>query len=276
MNKIIVALSFFLFSLSAMAAKPLPAIDFNNAIYVVPVEPNVSVTKGSRIGVTPLTHMAAGFALNSATDLKVTAANGQTIEDVMYAALARTRYIAGLGVQTNERAKIHFNPVLAPTTLNASNLAQGVDLTTAGGYQGLLMAEISKAVSLEQPARSSLTFAKSLFSAAAAMKAANFVYTDVAFTRFASSGDVAILAAATSAASQGVTSTYANKCKAIPTQDAIAIEAAFLTANISKNSTPTANDLAQLVTEIKTATTSKVTKNQVTSFDVTLTHASGC
>lgn len=42
MNKIIVALSFFLLSLSAMAARPLPAIDFNNAIYVVPVEPNVS------------------------------------------------------------------------------------------------------------------------------------------------------------------------------------------------------------------------------------------
>lgn len=129
---------------------------------------------------------------------------------------------------------------------------------------------------MEQPARSSLTFAKSLFSAAAAMKAANFVYTDLAFTRFASSGDVAILVAATSAASQGVTSTYANKCKAIPTQDAIAIEAAFSSANISKNATPTANDLAQLVTEIKAATTSKITKNQVTSFDVTLTHASGC
>ena len=42
MNKIILSLIFFLIALPAIAAKPLPPIDFNNAIYVVPVEPNVS------------------------------------------------------------------------------------------------------------------------------------------------------------------------------------------------------------------------------------------
>ncbi len=42
MNKIIVSLIFLLIALPAIAANPLPPIDFNKAIYAVPVEPDVS------------------------------------------------------------------------------------------------------------------------------------------------------------------------------------------------------------------------------------------
>ena len=42
MNKIILSLIFLLIALPAIAAKPLPPIDFNKAIYAVPVEPDVS------------------------------------------------------------------------------------------------------------------------------------------------------------------------------------------------------------------------------------------
>ena len=42
MNKILLGLSLLCISCVAFAAKPLPPIDFNQAIYAVPVEPNVS------------------------------------------------------------------------------------------------------------------------------------------------------------------------------------------------------------------------------------------
>ena len=42
MNKTILVLTLLCSSFAAFAAKPLPPIDFNQAIYAVPVEPNVS------------------------------------------------------------------------------------------------------------------------------------------------------------------------------------------------------------------------------------------
>jgi len=42
MNKTLVSLSFLFISITAFAAKPMPPIDPGKAIYVIPVEPNVT------------------------------------------------------------------------------------------------------------------------------------------------------------------------------------------------------------------------------------------
>jgi hypothetical protein len=42
MNKTFLVLTLLFSSFAAFAAKPLPPIDYNKAIYAVPVEPNVS------------------------------------------------------------------------------------------------------------------------------------------------------------------------------------------------------------------------------------------
>jgi hypothetical protein len=249
----------------------------SNDVMLALVPASAAVTVNSSIGVTPLTHMAAGFAVNSLSDLKVNIPAGKTAADVMYEAMARTRYIFGLAPQSNDY-RISINPILAPTTISAANKSSGINLSTAGGYYGLLLAELSKAVS-ETPARSSLDLAKSLFNHATAIKAlvsaGTLASNSTAVTNFQASVDYTAITAATSAVGAG-TSTYLNACKTLPQQDVIALNAVFTNANTLNNFVPTSNELAQMVVDLKFAVDSKITKRLVSPFTERLTNASGC
>lgn len=250
----------------------------SNDVMLALVPASAAVTQNSSIGVTPLTHMAAGFAVNSLSDLKVNVPAGKTAADVMYEAMARTRYIIGLAPQSNDY-RISINPILAPTALSAANKASGINLSSAGGYYGLLLAELSKAVSTETPARSSLDLAKSLYNHAAAIKAlvsaGSLALNSTAVTNFQASIDYTAITAATSAVGAG-TSTFLNTCKTLPQQDSIALNAVFTNANTLNNFVPTSNELAQMVVDLKFAVDSKITKRLVSPFTETATNANGC
>lgn len=250
----------------------------SNDVMLALVPASAAVTVNSSIGVTPLTHMAAGFAVNSLSDLKVNIPVGKTAADVMYEAMARSRYILGLAPQSNDY-RISISPILAPTTISAANKASGINLSTAGGYYGLFLAELSKAVSIETPARSSLDLAKSLFNHATAIKAlvsaGTLASNSTAVTNFQASVDYTAITAATSAVGAG-TSNYLNACKTLPQQDAIALNAVFTNANTLNNFVPTSNELAQMVVDLKFAVDSKITKRLVSPFTERSTNASGC
>lgn len=247
----------------------------SNDVMLALVPASAAVTLGSSIGVTPLTHMAAGFAVNSLSDLKVNVPSGKTAANVMYEAMARTRFIIGLAPQSNDY-RISINPILAPNTLSSTNKTSGINLSNAGGYYGLLLAELSKAVSTESPARSSLDLAKSLFNHATAIKAPGSVAVNsTAVTNFQASSDYTAITAATAAVGAG-NSTFLNTCKTLPQQDAIALNAIFTNANTLNNFAPSANELAQMVLDLTFAVDSKITKKLVSPFTETTTNASGC
>lgn len=254
----------------------------SNDVLLALVPASSALTPGASIGVTPLTHMAAGFAINSLSDLKVNIPQGKDAADVMYEAMARVRHITGLAVQGSERGKITLNPVLAPSVLSATTKASGVNLSHAGGYYGLLLAELSKAVSSEVPSRSSLDFAKSLFNRAAAIKAlvsagttpANLAISS-AVTTFQASIDYSAITTATSAVGAG-TSNFLSTCKTLPQQDAISFNGIFTNANTLNNFAPTANELAQMVLDLTFSTDTKITKHLVSPFTEVSTGANGC
>jgi hypothetical protein len=226
--------------------------------------------------------MAAGFAVNSLSDLKVNIPQGKQAADVMYEAMARVRYITGLAVQGTERGKITLNPLLAPSVLSATTKTSGINLSQAGGYYGLFLTELSKAVSNEAPARTSLDLAKSLFNRAAGIKAlvsagsstANLAVSS-AVTNFQASNDYAALTAATSAVGAG-TSSFLSTCKTLPQQDAITYNSVFTNANTLNNFVPTANELAQMVLDLTFSTDTKITKHLVSPFTEVSTGANGC
>ena len=251
----------------------------SNDVLLALVPASAAVTKGASIGVTPLTHMAAGFAVNSLSDLKVNIPAGKDAADVMYEAMARVRYITGLAVQTSERGKITLNPLLAPSVLSSTTKATGINLSQAGGYYGLFLSELSKAVSTENTPRSSLDLAKSLFNRAAAIKAlvsaGTLATNSQAVTDFQASIDYAAITTATAAVGAG-NSTFLNACKTLPQQDAIALNGAFTNANTLNNFVPSANELAQMVLDLTFATDTKITKRLVSPFTETSTGANGC
>lgn len=255
----------------------------SNDVLLALVPASAAVTKGASIGVTPLTHMAAGFAVNSLSDLKVNIPAGKVAADVMYEAMARVRYITGMPVQNSERGKITLNPLVAPSVLSSTTKATGINLSQAGGYYGLFLAELSKAVSTENTPRSSLDLAKSLFNRAAALKALvsanNLTTTSQAVTDFLASADLLAINAAASAVGAG-TSTFLNTCKTLPNADALAYNTVFTGVNQLNTSAsafvPSANDLAQMVLDLTFATDSKITKNLVSPFNETSTGANGC
>lgn len=255
----------------------------SNDMLLALVPASAAVTKGASIGVTPLTHMAAGFAVNNLSDLKVNIPAGKDAADVMYEAMARVRYITGMPVQTSERGKITLNPLLAPSVLSSTTKATGINLSQAGGYYGLFLAELSKAVSTENTPRSSLDLAKSLFNRAAAMKtlvsAGTLATSSQAVTDFLASADLLAINAAASAVGAG-TSTFLNTCKTLPNADGLTYNGIFAGA-IQRNTAasafvPSANELAQMVLDLTFATDSKITKHLVSPFTETSTGANGC
>lgn len=259
-------------------------IDFtSNDTLLALVPASAAVTKGASIGITPLTHMAAGFAVNSLSDLKVNIPAGKTAADVMYEAMARARYITGLPVQNSERGKITLNPVLAPSVLSATTKTAGINLSEAGGYYGLFLSELSKAVSTENTPRSSLDLAKSLFNRAAAMKtlvaAGTLATNSQEVTDFLASADLLAINTAASAVGAG-NSGFLNTCKTLPNADALTFNTIFAGANQLNTQAsafvPSANELAQMVLDLTFATDSKITKHLVSPFTETSTGANGC
>ena len=246
----------------------------NVLLALVPSE--VAVERGARFGVTPLTHMAAGFVVNSTSDLTINVANTTTVEAEMYKALARVTLLTGLQAG-NEASKVTLNLLVPPTTLKSSNFTSGIDLTTAGGYMGLFLAELSYAVSNESGPRTSMQLANSLFQSAAAIKAANFASGHATFASLAASGDVIAISSAMNAVGGGV-STFANRCRAFTNRESTNfINPSFVNATNLMSFTPTSAAIDQMATQIKTIVQTKMVVNgAVTGYASSASGAGGC
>ena len=107
------------------------------------VPATAAVSTSARIGVTPLTHMAAAFAGVSGNTLSVAGNTTQERVQAMVNGYARARYAIGLGLQTDLGSQVRLNPLAAPSVLSSANASSGIDLSTAGGYYGLWLAELT-------------------------------------------------------------------------------------------------------------------------------------
>jgi membrane protease subunit (stomatin/prohibitin family) len=87
--------------------------------------------------------MAAAFAGVSGNTLSVSGNTPQERVQAMVNAYARARYAIGLGLQTDLGCQGRLNPLAAPRVLSETTAATGIDLSTAGGYYGLWLAELT-------------------------------------------------------------------------------------------------------------------------------------
>lgn len=225
-----------------------------NDVLLAMVPATSAVSINARIGVTPLTHMAATFAGLSANSLQVTPASGaDTVASTMLKAYARVRYAMGLGLQSDAAAKRYLNPLLAPVPLSATSISTGVDLSRAGGYYGLLLAELAKNGALSTSQFSPTAFTQELAAEALALRTAG--YDNTASTAFLRSEASAVLNQSTRATGaadgNGIsTSQFANTCITIPQSSRIAINAALANANGAVTVQPSSNAIDQLAAEL--------------------------
>jgi len=254
-----------------------------NDVLLAMVPASAAVSTSARIGVTPLTHMAAAFAGLSANNLQVIPTAG-TVASTMLNAYARVRYAMGLGLQSDNAAKRYLNPLLAPAPLSASTIATGVDLSRAGGYYGLFLAELAKNGALSTSQFSPMGFANRLAAEAETMRAptgdGRTAYDDTARDDFQASEASTVLnqttvSVAATNGSGAPTSTFANRCIAIPTASRLAINGALTNANGAFKLQPTDGELSQLAAELNSEITTQLSGAPVNMTGTRLT-GGGC
>ena len=220
----------------------LPMLAGQSLLAMVPT--SVALTGDTRIGVTPLTHMAAAFAGLTSTNLKVIPASvNDTVPVTIAKAYARVRYAMGLG-NVNTSLEPYLNPLLAPTVLSSSNRARGIDLSTQGGYYGVLLAEMARAGANSTSRYSPLEFAQALATEAASLVSSN--YSPAALNSFTASEPRLVLASATNTLGAG-NSTYINTCVTIPSETRTRMNNAMFNAYGITDLSSSVDQLAQTI-----------------------------
>lgn len=208
------------------------------------------VSSGTSIGVTPLTHMAAGFAISSLDNLKIEpSSQDQTVSDVMLDAYAKTRLLMGLLTPTNASLNLLLNPLLAPEVL--ASTSGRINLGKEGGYWGVFFVELANAAANDPDAQRSLVdISTSLFNNVKSFKAG--VLTADAFVDLK---DFIQIQKATQAMKTG-SSASISRC-----------------TTIDENISTAANSLfGSAKTQYKLAPTSTVVANMRDSFSLGLTY----
>jgi hypothetical protein len=220
----------------------LPLLASQSLLAMVPT--SLSPSGNVRIGVTPLTHMAAAFAGLSNSNLRVTPASGsETVPQTMAKAYARVRYAMGLG-NVDASLEPYLNPLVAPTALSATNRSAGIDLSTQGGYYGLLLAEMAQAGANSTTRYSPINLAQALANEAATLVTSN--YSAGAITAFTSSEPRLVLAQATNTLGAG-NSSFINSCVNIPADTRTRLNNAMFNAYAITDLSTSPDQLAQTV-----------------------------
>ena len=220
----------------------LPLLASQSLLAMVPT--SLAPSGNARIGVTPLTHMAAAFAGLSNSNLRVTPASvSETVPQTMAKAYARVRYAMGLG-NVDASLEPYLNLLVAPTALSATNRSAGIDLSTQGGYYGLLLAEMARAGANSTTRYSPIDLAQALANEAATLVASN--YSAAAITAFTSSEPRLVLAEATNTLGAG-NSGFINSCVNIPADTRTRLNNAMFNAYAITDLSTSPDQLAQTV-----------------------------
>lgn len=222
----------------------LPLLASHSLLAMVPT--SVALSGNARIGVTPLTHMAAAFAGLSNSSLKVVPASiNDTVPFTIAKAYARVRYAMGLGSVTSS-LETYLNPLIAPTTLSSLNHSSGIDLSTQGGYYGLLLAELANAGTNSTPSYTPIEFAQALASAANDLVASN--YSSTAINTFTASAPRLVLSTATNAVGTGSSAKgYINTCVTVTADAGPYMRNAMSSASNTTNLSANVDQLAQTI-----------------------------
>lgn len=198
------------------------------------------VSSGTSIGVTPLTHMAAGFALNSLDNLKIEpSSQDQTVSDVMLDAYAKTRLLMGLLTPTNASLNLLLNPLLAPEVLASSS--GRINLGKEGGYWGVFFAELANAAANDPDSQRSLReISTSLFNNVRSFKAGTLTAD-----AFVDLKDFIQVQKATQAMKTG-TSAFINRCTTIDESISTAANSLFGSAKTQYKLAPTSTVVANM------------------------------
>ena len=198
------------------------------------------VSNGATIGVTPLTHMAAGFAVSSLDNLKIEpSSQDQTVSDVMLDAYAKTRLLMGLLTPTNASLNLMLNPLLAPEILATSS--GKINLGKEGGYWGTFFAELAYAAANDPDTqRSLLGISTSLYNNVRSLKAATLTSDG-----FVDLKDFIQIQQATQAMKSG-TSSFINRCITIDQAISTAANSLFGSAKTQYKLAPSSTVLANM------------------------------
>ena len=216
-------------------------VDFVSGATLIAMVPATElVSSGTSIGVSPLTHMAAGFALNSLDNLKIEpSSQDQTVSDVMLDAYAKTRLLMGLLTPTNDSLNLLLNPLLAPEVLASSS--GRINLGKEGGYWGVFFAELANAAANDPDTqRSLLDISTSLFNNVKSLKAG--VLTADAFVDLK---DFIQIQKATQAMKTG-SSASINRCTTIDESISTAANSLFGAAKTQYKLAPTSTVVANM------------------------------
>jgi len=135
---------------------------------LVPAPPDRAVANGVRIGVTPLTHMAAAFAgVDPSNGSLPTLGDGETYQQVMLRAYARVRQALGLLKQSESTVARALNPLRAPRLI--SSTVSNLDVSLPGAYMGVYLAELAAAAQRVNEVNP-LDFAKTMFAVGASLR----------------------------------------------------------------------------------------------------------
>jgi len=198
------------------------------------------VSSGTSIGVTPLTHMAAGFALSNLNNLKIDpSTQGQTVSDVMLDAYAKARLLMGLLTPTNASLNLLLNPLLAPEVLASSSGT--INLGKEGGYWGVFFAELANAAATDPVfSRTLLEISTSLHNNVRSLKAGTI--TSAAFIDLKEFIQIQI---ATQAMKSG-SSVFINRCITIDQTISSAANSLFGTATTQYKLAPSSTEVANM------------------------------
>jgi hypothetical protein len=188
------------------------------------VPATAKVTNGSVIGVTPVTHVAAAFAVPSLDNLQITLTQDQTMASAMLDAMVRARYFFGLTDSGTNNTAILLNPLLAPERLSSSD--DRIDLSKEGGFWGLYFAELSKS-SNQASEVSFMAYVRKLFDQVLTLKAGN--YADSLATAFNGSQTQYPMITAAGSVSSG-SKTFRKKSVCISESTYSGMKTLFLTA----------------------------------------------
>ena len=236
---------------------------------LVPAESKV--TNGSVIGVTPLTHVAAAFAVPSLDNLQITLAQDQTMASAMLDAMVRARYFFGLTDSGTNNTAILLNPLLAPERLSSST--DRIDLSKEGGFWGVYFAELSKSANQNSEV-SFLAYVRKMFDQVLTLKAGQ--YSDTLATAFNGSQPQYPLVTAAGSVSSG-SKAFRKTTVCISESTYTAMKALFLTATTTTKANFQALTRTQMDT-MRTAFSASLNYQLLaSSWDLgTVTATTGC
>lgn len=219
---------------------------FTSSDVMLGMIPATAIKNQTYYSVNPLTHMAAAFAGLTASNLKVTAADNKTVDQVLYESLARVRYMLGLSYATlgEGEARLMLNPLTATSPLSATNASSGINTSLSGGYWSLFFAELARS------ATTSTSLLKPSIWELAKATNSEILAAAGSYNSLQNSDNMVLIKKAAVEVGNG-TSSFLSKCTLASSTLTTAMNDRFKNANTNIKLSPSESELSQMVEELK-------------------------